>query len=103
MKSTPRTAHCTYAHSLKYSSMSPMHLMKTSRRHNKQHATMFPSFWAALRAVVTTTCIVRTRATVKEPKQMLPKEVVSATPKDLRTGASVRWLYHRANTPQYVT
>mmetsp|Transcript_29414 Transcript_29414/g.89008 ORF Transcript_29414/g.89008 Transcript_29414/m.89008 type:complete len:228 (-) Transcript_29414:878-1561(-) len=102
-KLVPRIAHCTYAHSLKYCKISPMHsTMHFNMVRMTQHA-MFRLFSASVAARSTTAWTARTSATRNEPKQTLPKDVVHATPRLLLTAAcsSTPW-YQRPTTPQYV-
>mmetsp|Transcript_5363 Transcript_5363/g.16736 ORF Transcript_5363/g.16736 Transcript_5363/m.16736 type:complete len:250 (-) Transcript_5363:49-798(-) len=104
MKDAPRTATWTYAHSLKYSRMSPRHETTHSITSRITQQKTLPSACCSILACRTTTSTARTKATRKEPKQMLPKDVVSDTHRLLDKGLLASTLkYQRPKTPQYVT
>mmetsp|Transcript_58506 Transcript_58506/g.92920 ORF Transcript_58506/g.92920 Transcript_58506/m.92920 type:complete len:112 (+) Transcript_58506:497-832(+) len=90
-----RTAHWTYAHELKYSIMSPMHL----RMHVRIVATMHTIILFDLLTDFARYSSVRTKATQKDPKHTLPSEVVSPTNRLGMVMAPGILKYQRPNTP----
>mmetsp|Transcript_119049 Transcript_119049/g.210541 ORF Transcript_119049/g.210541 Transcript_119049/m.210541 type:complete len:242 (-) Transcript_119049:341-1066(-) len=100
MKPKPRTAHCTYAKLLNHSIMSPIMLTTHSRMQKIIQVTKLLSRRASFRFDFTTASKARVAATMKEPKQMEPKDVTKAAFKLRLTGESPSFpKYHLPKTP----